>query len=323
MKEINIQDIDGFLLGHSEDIKAGTGCTVLLSKEGGSAGVSVKGGAPGTRETDLLEPTEMIEKVHAIVLAGGSAFGLDASSGVMEYLEECNVGFDVGVGKVPIVCSAVLFDLLCGDSKVRPNKEMGYKAAKNAESYKKNINGNIGCGTGATIGKMLGPEYAMKGGFGSYAVEIGDLKVGAIVGVNCVGDVTNPENGQIIGGAFNKEEKKFYNTQKFLFENYDKSIKAFKGNTTIGVVMSNAKFTKAENKRIASVSHNAFARTIKPAHTMFDGDTIFSISSGLIEADINLVAELSTYAMEKAVVNAINNAETAYGYISKKELSDN
>lgn len=323
MKEICIQDIEGFLLGHSEDLEAGTGCTVLLSKEGASAGVAVKGGAPGTRETDLLEPTEMIEKVHGIVLAGGSAFGLDAASGVMEYLEECNIGFDVGVGKVPIVCSAVLFDLACGDSKVRPDKEMGYKAAKNAEIYKESINGNIGCGTGATIGKMLGPEYAMKGGFGSYAIEIGELKVGAIVGVNCVGDVIDPKNGQIVGGALNKEEKKFYDTQKFLFENYDKSIKAFKGNTTIGVVLSNAKFTKAENKRIASVSHNAFARTIKPAHTMFDGDTIFSISSGLVEGDINLVAELSTYVMEKAVINAINNAETAYGYISKQDLSDN
>lgn len=320
MKEIRIQDIEGFLLGHSEDIKGGTGCTVLMCKDGASAGVDIRGGAPGTRETDLLNPTEMIEKIHAVVLAGGSAFGLDASSGVMEYLEEHNIGFDVGVTKVPIVCSAVLFDLTCGDFKIRPNKKMGYEAAINAEGYEKSINGNIGCGTGATIGKMLGIEAAMKGGFGSYAVKVGNLKVGAIVGVNCLGDVINPENGEIIAGAFNKRDNKFYDSQKTFFQSYDKCTSSFKGNTTIGVVISNCNFTKAENKKIASMSHNAFGRTMRPAHTMFDGDTIFSVSKGVVKGDVNLVGTLSTYVMEKAIINAIKNAETAYGFIAKKDI---
>lgn len=321
MKEIKIQDIEGFLLGHSENKEAGTGCTVVICKEGASAGVDVRGGAPGTRETDLLNPSEMIEKVHGIVLAGGSAFGLDASAGVMEYLEKVNVGFDVSVTKVPIVCSAVLFDLVCGDYKIRPDKKMGYRAALNAEEYKGDENGNIGCGIGATVGKILGPESAMKGGFGSFAVQVGDLKVGAIVGVNCLGDVINPKNGEIVAGAINKKSFEFYESEKLLFENYERCSGGFKGNTTIGIIVSNGNLTKAQNKKIASMAHNGFARTMKPAHTMFDGDTIFSMSKGEVKGDVNLIGSLGAYVMERAVLKAVENAETAYGFLANKDLN--
>ena len=221
MFEIKITDIDGFKLGHAQDFEGATGCTVLLCEEGASGGVDVRGGAPGTRETDLLNPMEMVDKVHAVVLSGGSAFGLDSCSGVMEYLENKNVGFDVGVAKVPIVCGAVLFDLACGNPKVRPNKEMGLEACKNSETYLDSKNGNIGCGTGATVGKALNQKLAMKGGFGSYAVQVGDLKVGAIVGVNSLGDIVDPNNNnKIIAGGLSQDRNSFINIEESLLANY-------------------------------------------------------------------------------------------------------
>ncbi|MGL5067870.1 MAG: P1 family peptidase [Sarcina sp.] len=315
MLEIKIQDIEGFKLGHASNLEAGTGCSVIIAENGASAGVAVRGGAPGTRETDLLDPSELIQEIHGLVLAGGSAFGLDASSGVMEYLEEKNIGFDVTVTKVPIVCSAVLFDLACGNPKVRPNKEMGICACINSETYNDNLNGNIGCGTGATIGKFFGPTSAMKGGFGSYAIEVGDLKVGAIVGVNALGDIKDPTTGQIIAGALN-ENNEFINTEETMFTMQSESKNAFKGNTTIGAIICNAKLSKAENKKIASMAHNAFARTIYPAHTMFDGDTIFSLSNGEKTYDISLIGSLATRVMEKAVLNAIKSADSLHGFKS-------
>ncbi|MGL5764344.1 MAG: P1 family peptidase [Sarcina sp.] len=320
MIEIKIQDIDGFKIGHATNQEAGTGCTVILAENGASAGVDVRGGAPGTRETDLLNPSEMIQEIHALVLAGGSAFGLDASSGVMQYLEERNIGFDVTVTKVPIVCSAVLFDLICGDYKIRPDKEMGYKACQNAQINTLSKNGNIGCGTGATVGKMFGPEFAMKGGFGSYAVQVGDLKIGAIVGVNALGDIKDPDTREILAGAI--KNNKFINTQEAFITNLSKPNTAFKGNTTIGAIISNAKLTKAENKKIASMAHNAFARTIYPAHTMFDGDTIFSLSQGENVFDISLLGTLAAQVMEQAVINAIKSAQGIHGFKSFKDISN-
>ncbi|MGL5822819.1 MAG: P1 family peptidase [Sarcina sp.] len=320
MIEIKIQDIDGFKIGHATNQEAGTGCTVILAENGASAGVDVRGGAPGTRETDLLNPSEMIQEIHALVLAGGSAFGLDASSGVMQYLEERNIGFDVTVTKVPIVCSAVLFDLICGDYKIRPDKEMGYKACQNAQINTLSKNGNIGCGTGATVGKMFGPEFAMKGGFGSYAVQVGDLKIGAIVGVNALGDIKDPDTREILAGAI--KNNKFINTQEAFINNLSKPNTAFKGNTTIGAIISNAKLTKAENKKIASMAHNAFARTIYPAHTMFDGDTIFSLSQGENVFDISLLGTLAAQVMEQAVINAIKSAQGIHGFKSFKDISN-
>lgn len=320
MKEIKIQDIEGFKLGHASNSDATTGCTVLIYEDGASAGVAVRGGAPGTRETDLLNPSEMIDKIHAVVLAGGSAFGLDASSGVMDYLEKKNVGFDVGVTKVPIVCSAVLFDLAYGDAHCRPDKSMGLEACKNAECYKDNINGSIGCGTGATIGKFFGTDFSMKGGFGSYAIQIEDLKIGAIVGVNALGDIKDPSTNEIIAGAINKDNT-FINTENAILNSSPKYFSSFKGNTTIAVIVSNANLTKAENQKIASMAHNAFARTISPAHTMLDGDTIFSISNGVNKFDTSIVGIAATKVLEIAVVQAIKSAKCNQGLKTYNDLN--
>lgn len=322
MFEIKITDIDGFKLGHAQNFEGATGCTVLICEEGASGGVDVRGGAPGTRETDLLNPMEMVDKVHAVVLSGGSAFGLDACSGVMEYLENKNVGFDVGVAKVPIVCGAVLFDLICGNPKVRPDKEMGIEACKNSEDYKDSKNGNIGCGTGATVGKAINPKFAMKGGFGSYAVQVGDLKVGAIVGVNSLGDIVDPNNNnKIIAGGLSEDMKAFIDTEESLIGNYANPRNAFKGNTTIDAIVTNGKFNKAQTNKIASMAQNGFGRTIRPAHTMFDGDTIFALSSNKVDADINVVGLLAAQVMEKAIIKAVKEADTCHGFLAYKDLN--
>lgn len=300
MKEINISEIEGISIGNAEDEKACTGCSVVICKEGAACGVDVRGGAPGTRETDLLSPVNLVDKIHAVVLAGGSAFGLDASGGVMKYLEENNIGFDVQVTKVPIVCSAVLFDLTYGDYKVRPDAAMGYKACENAGGPLKS--GSIGAGCGATIGKVLGMERAVKGGLGTYALQVGDLKVGAMVAVNCFGDVINPKSNQIIAGALGDNMRDFLNTEDYLLSQYDKKKNYFSGNTTLGIIVTNGIFNKTQCKKISSMAHNAYGRTMRPAHTMFDGDTIFSLATGKVEADINSVGLLAARVMEEAII---------------------
>lgn len=320
MKEISLYDIEDIKIGHCENYEAGTGCSVILCKEGASAGVDVRGGAPGTRETDLLNPMEMVEKVHGVVLSGGSAFGLDASSGVMKYLEERNIGFDVGVTKVPIVCQAVLFDLTTGDSRVRPDSSMGYEACKNSEKSFEDKNGNHGAGTGASIGKILGPKYSMKGGLGSYSVQVGDLKVGALVAVNCLGDVISSTNGEIIAGALKEDMNTFLNTEEYMISHYENMNNVFKGNTTIGAIITNAKITKAQANKIASMAHNGYARAIRPAHTMFDGDTIFTMGTNKVQGDINVIGMLAARVMEQAIISAITSAEGRYGLKALKDL---
>ncbi|HSH36581.1 P1 family peptidase [Schnuerera sp.] len=320
MKEIEFTDIDGIKVGHAQNLEAGTGCTVIISEEGATGGVDVRGGSPGTRETDLLDPQNLVDKIHAVMLSGGSAFGLDAASGAMKYLEERDIGFDVQVTKVPIVCSAVLFDLVVGDYKVRPNLEMGYEACVNATN-RECPNGNIGAGTGATVGKFLGIERAMKGGLGSYAIQIGDLKVGAIVAVNALGDIIDPETGKILAGLLDEDKKKLIGTENVMTKKYSEKKNIFSGNTTIGVVATNGIFSKAEANKLASMSHNGYARTMRPAHSIFDGDTIFTMATGKIEADINVVGFLAARAMERAVVNAIKSAESAYGFKAYRELN--
>lgn len=319
MNEIKFCDIEGIRVGHSENLEAGTGCTVVICEEGASGGVEVRGGAPGTRETDLLNPMEMVEKIHAVVLSGGSAFGLDAAAGVMEYLENNDIGFDVSVTKVPIVCQAVLFDLVCGNGKIRPDKKMGFDACINSEKLKEDLNGNIGAGTGATVGKILGPQFSMKGGLGTYAVQIGDLQIGAIVAVNCLGDVIDPSTNEIIAGALDEKRENFVNTEEVMISQYSKKNNVFNGNTTIGIIATNALLTKAEANKVASMAHNGFGRTMRPAHTMVDGDTIFTMATGKVNSDINVVGLLSARVMEKAIINAIKSAESSYGFKSYKE----
>ncbi|WP_252254717.1 P1 family peptidase [Clostridium sp. ZBS12] len=320
MKEIRFCDIDGIKLGHAENKEGGTGCSVVICKNGATGGVDVRGGSPGTRETDLLNPMEMVDKIHAVVLSGGSAFGLDASSGVMEYLENKNIGFDVTVAKVPIVCQAVLFDLAFGNPKVRPDKFMGIKACLNSEEYYDDINGNIGAGFGATVGKFLGPDFSMKGGLGTYAVKVGDLEVGAIVAVNCLGDVVDPKNLNIISGAYDRKNNNFLNTENLILSNLKNPINPFKGNTTIGIIATNANFTKAEANKVASMAHNGYARTMYPAHTMFDGDTIFTMATNKVNSDVTTVGMLAARVMEKAILRGVKSAKSLFGVPSFREI---
>lgn len=320
METIKITDIEGIKLGHAQDLEGATGCTVILCEEGAVAGVDVRGGAPGTRETDLLNPMNMVDKIHAILLTGGSAFGLDAAGGIMKYLEERGIGFDVGVTKVPIVCGAALFDLVIGDHKVRPDKEMGYRACLSA-SKAECLDGNIGAGTGATIGKVLGPEFAMKGGLGTYTLKVGDLIVGAIVAVNCLGDVIDPKDGKAVAGVLNEDKDGLRNTEDIMLLQYNNKKNLYNGNTTIGAIVTNAKLTKAETNKVASMAHNGYGRTIYPVHTMYDGDTIFSIATGKVEADVNVVGLLAARTMERAIVKAVKNTMSIYGYKSYMDLS--
>lgn len=320
MKEIKFCHIDGIKLGHAQNEKGGTGCSVVICNEGATGGVDVRGGSPGTRETDLLNPMEMVDKINAVVLSGGSAFGLDASSGVMEYLEEKGIGFDVTVTKVPIVCQAVLFDLAFGNPKVRPDKQMGIEACKNSETYDDDINGNIGAGYGATVGKFLGSPYAMKGGLGTYAVKIGDLEVGAIVAVNCLGDVVDPSNLDIIAGAYDREKNKFLNTEKIILDNLEHPKDPFKGNTTIGIIVTNANFTKAQANKVASMAHNGYGRTMRPAHTMFDGDTIFTMATNKVDADVTTVGMIAAQVMEQAIIRGVKSAQGLLGIPSYSDI---
>ena len=319
MKEIRFCDIEDIKLGHCHNEKGGTGCSVVICEKGATGGVDVRGGSPGTRETDLLNPSEMVDKINAVMLSGGSAFGLDAASGVMEYLENKNVGFDVTVTKVPIVCQAVLFDLPFGDYKIRPNKAMGIEACQNSETYNDDINGNIGAGFGATVGKFLGLDYAMKGGLGTYAVQVGGLKVGAIVAVNCLGDVIDPSNSNIIAGAYDREKNNFLNTGKLIINSIENPKNPFKGNTTIGIIVTNADFDKAQATKVASMAHNGYARTMRPAHTMFDGDTIFTMCTNKVKSDVTTVGMIAAQVMEKAILRGVKSAKGMFNIPSYSE----
>jgi L-aminopeptidase/D-esterase-like protein len=318
MKKIRISDIEGIEIGHAQDENGLTGCSVILCEKGAVTGVNVRGGAPGTRETDLLAPEKMIDRAHAVVLAGGSAYGLDAASGVMRYLEENNIGFAVDVGRVPIVPSAILFDLTIGDPSVRPDREMGYLACKNAGIDLSS--GNIGAGLGATVGKYKGPQYAMKGGLGYAAYQIGDLKVGAMLVVNCLGDILDPETGQIIAGTLNNDHKSLANTEKLMIDGYEQEKNLFKGNTTLGIIVTNAELDKVQANQISSLAHNGLVRTIRPVHTQFDGDTLFTMSTTKIKAKVSVVELLARKAVEDAVINGVKKAEKLAGYLSFADI---
>lgn len=300
----DITDVPGILVGHAHDPVGMTGVTVVICEKGAGGGVDVRGSAPGTRETDLFQAEKTVDKVHALVLSGSSAFGLSAATGVMDYLAEKKIGFEVQGHVVPIVAQAVLFDLSVGDPDIKVTAEMGYEAAKNASTEEKR-QGNVGAGTGATVGKIFGQASAMKAGLGSASVRRGDLVVSAMVAVNAVGDVYDFDN-QIIAGAKDPEGTGFLNT----VETYKKRpVKLEEGNTTIGIVATNAKLTKGQGNKTAQLAQNALARRIAPAHTAFDGDTIFVMATGDIEADITLVGILAVEAMEKALINGVKSVQ--------------
>src|SRR5690554_1680709 len=313
-----ITDIEGIKVGHGSSEGALTGCTVIICEEGATGGVDVRGSAPGTRETDLFKAENMVDKVHAVVLSGGSAFGLEASSGVMKFLEDKGVGFDVGVTKVPIVASAVIFDLGIGDFKIRPDFKMGYEAAE-AASPTENRQGCIGAGMGATVGKILGPKGVMKSGLGSATVQLGQLKVSALVVVNSFGDVYDYKSNKQLAGVYDYANKKMLNTMEILKNMYSQT-NPFLKNTTIGVIATNAILTKAEGNKVAQMAHNGFARSINPIHTMYDGDTIFTMATNKVKEDISLIGTLAEAVMSQAISNAIVHSKGYDGLVSYRDL---
>ncbi|GAB3798123.1 P1 family peptidase [Virgibacillus kimchii] len=316
----NITDVPGVKVGNMEDLEALTGCSVVVTEDGAVCGVDVRGSAPGTRETDLLHPINMVEKVHAVLLSGGSAFGLDAASGVMQFLEEKGIGQDVGVAKVPIVPGAVLFDLPVGDGKVRPDKQMGYAATKRAERGKFKF-GNQGAGCGATVGKITGFENVMKGGLGSASMTLSNgVTVGALVAVNAVGDIRDPMTGEILAGPVDKEKQHILDSLSYLEQSMNIGVPAG-SNTTIGIVAANVDLTKAQATKVAQVTQNALARTIFPAHTMMDGDTVFALATGGKECSVDLIANMASKVMEDAIINAIKSAESVNGIPSYTSLN--
>jgi L-aminopeptidase/D-esterase-like protein len=318
-----ITDIPGIEVGQAQDDQALTGCTVILCRKGAVGGVDVRGSAPGTRETDLLDPVNLVDKVHAVVLAGGSAFGLDAASGVMKYLAEKKIGYGFGAGRVPIVPAAILFDLGLGTTSRHPDPEMGYAAASTAQAGFV-AQGNVGAGTGATLGKIFGMTGAMKSGLGTASIEAGGgVLVGAIVAVNPFGDVLDPETGRILAGARPARigslkiggRGEFVDTLKVMKTLTGRAILDLAGraNTVIAVVATNARFDKAQTTKIAQMAHDGLARVIRPAHTMFDGDTIFSLATGHKKADVSIVGAYAAEALAQAIISAVRNAKPAGG----------
>jgi len=317
-----ITDVPGIEVGHAQDEQALTGCTVILCRKGAVSGVDVRGGAPGTRETDLLEALNLVQKAHAILLAGGSAFGLDAAGGVMRYLEEQGIGFDTGIAKVPIVPGAILFDLGLGDPGVRPDAEMGYRAAASASSAPP-LQGNVGAGCGASVGKVLGMKSAMKSGIGCASMRSGGLVVAALVAVNAFGDVIDPQSGRILAGARTTRLGPLQAGAEGYFADTMQVMKSFIGrtalrfatrsNTVIGVIATNAILTKAEAKKVAGMAHDGVARAIRPAHTMLDGDTIFTLATGARKADVSTVGAFAAEAMAQSVLAGAKEAAPAGG----------
>ena len=306
MYEGKITDVSGIEVGHAQNAEAGTGCTVVICRQGAVAGVDVRGSAPGTRETDLMRPGNLVDRVHAIVLSGGSAFGLAAADGVMHYLEKEGVGFDTGVARVPIVGGAVLFDLAYKDSEVRPSAAMGYEACLKATDEMVE-QGSVGAGTGATVGKVLGMESAMKSGIGTASIRLpGGIVVGAIVAVNAFGDVVDFNNGNIIAGARDPKTGNFINTCDYLMSS-NKHETSFSGNTTIGVIATNAKLTKEQANKLATISHDGLALAIRPVHTMVDGDTMFALSTGEVDGDMVSIGTAAVVVTARAIINAVKN----------------
>ncbi|MFL5589497.1 MAG: P1 family peptidase [Ktedonobacteraceae bacterium] len=305
----DITDIPGIRVGHDTNLEAGTGCTVILCDTPAVGGVDVRGGAPATRETDLLHPMHLVEEVHAVLLTGGSAYGLDAASGVMRYLEERNVGYDVGVARVPIVPAAAIFDLGFGSAKIRPDAAAGYRACEQATAEAV-AQGNVGAGTGATVGKMAGPVFMMKGGLGSASTHLDDgTLVGAIVAVNASGDVIDPQTQQVIAGARNP-------LGSFIFSN------PF-GNTTIAVIATSASLSKEATNKVAQMAHDGLAQVLRPAHTMFDGDTVFSLALGpgletkrdpeTTASQVSRIGAAATTTLARAIVKAVRHSTDLHG----------
>ena len=310
----SITDIDGIYAANATNVDGATGCTVIVCPAGATVGVDVRGGAPATRETDLLRPEETVQDVHAVVLSGGSAYGLAASTGVIEELERRDIGLDVGVGKVPIVTGACLFDLACGRPDVRPTAADGaaaVTAALDGDKLPLGV-GNVGAGTGCTVGKLGGPARSMKTGLGVSVQTCGPLVCGAVAAVNAVGDVVDPVSGEGIAGLLDEAGEHILNSRDALLS-LAATMPLERTNTTISCVVTNAKLTKAMATKVAQMAADAYAHTIRPTHTSNDGDSIFVMATGEVEMPIDVVGVLATKALEGAIVDAALSAKGAYG----------
>jgi L-aminopeptidase/D-esterase-like protein len=317
----SITEVAGIKVGHFTDSRRPTGCTVVLTEDGAVAGVDVRGAAPGTRETDLLNPINSVQTVHAIMLAGGSAFGLEAATGAMRYLEQNGIGFDMRVARVPIVPAAILFDLSVGDAKIRPDAEAGYKACKAAVTTPP-AEGNVGAGAGATVGKLFGMSRAMKSGIGTSCIKLNGIKVGAIVAVNAIGDVFDPSNGKVIAGARTKDGKGLVDSMSSILRGEPLPPALEGAATTVGVVATDVVLTKTQASKVAQMAHDGLARTINPVHTAFDGDTLFALATGKSSktANLTLVGALAAEAVAQAVLRAVRAARSIPGLPSASDL---
>lgn len=318
-----LTDIEGIKVGHFTDPRRPTGCTVVLCEKGAVAGVDVRGGAPGTAQTDILDPVNTAQQVHALALSGGSAFGLEVGAGVMRYLREKGLGFRIGSYTVPIVPTAVLFDLGIGDAKIHPTAESGYQACLSA-SAGKIAEGNAGAGTGCAVGKLFGPQLEMKSGIGTASMAVGKtgLVVAALVAVNAVGDIYDFHTGKILAGARSPDGKGFINSMDIILHGGYVLSPPSDWNTTIGVVATNARLSKTDMTKVAQMAHDGLARTINPVHTQFDGDTIFALATGTLDLKVSTgtVGMIAAAVTGQAVVRAVTEAEGLPGLPSYRDL---
>lgn len=322
MKEIPITDFPGIRIGQVENAEAGTGCTVFLCPEGMRAGLDVRGGGPASRDSQLLNPLMAAERVHGILLGGGSAYGLGAADGVMRYLEEKRIGLEVGDMIVPLVCQSDIFDLTAGDGTVRPDPVMGYAAARQAMEAPNYRDGNFGAGCGATVGKIAGMEHCMKSGIGSFAVRLGDLMIGAVAVVNALGEIWDSDAGVQIAGVRNGENDGFLSTLDLMAESAAAMGEPGRPaeNTTISVLMTNGRFEKAALCKLAGMAHDGYARAIRPVHLSMDGDSIYAVSLGEVPADMDLAGALGAEVMSRAIVRGVASAERAYGFPAARDF---
>ena len=321
MCEIPVTEVGPVCIGQTENPGAATGCTVFIAPKGMCAGLDVRGGGPASRESQLLNPLMAAQSIHAIVLAGGSAYGLGAANGVMRYLEQNGIGYDTRYALVPLVVQSDIYDLSVGDASIRPDADMGYEAARRAMEDPNYKDGNYGAGCGATVGKYAGMDYCMKSGIGSYAIQIGELKIGAVVVLNALGDVYDWKTGRQIAGMLNEEKEGLRSTAEYMRQSYAVVDNKFTGNTTICVVFTNARFEKAQLCKIAGMAHDGYARSINPVHTSADGDSIYAVSIGDIAADQDMVGAMAAEVVSEAIIRAVENAEGAYGFPALRDMA--
>lgn len=317
-KEISIHDIKNVKIGHAQDEKNATGCTVIICEKKAVCGVDVRGGGPASRETELLNPKMSNDGINGLFLSGGSAYGLDAAGGMMKYLEEKKRGVKVADEIVPIVVGSCIFDLGCVNGKVRPDAKMGYEACLDSEKNMER-NGNIGAGMGATVGKLHGAEYSMKSGLGCYAIQAGNLQVGAIVVVNAIGDVFEMDSNKQLAGLLNKKKDGMLSSEEEAVKLLQLAA-AFSFNTTIGAIVTNANLSKADMNKVAAMASNGIARTIRPVNTSMDGDSVYAMSVGKVKSSADVVGTLAAHVMAKAINRAVLETEEIYGYKSAQSF---